>query len=322
MQLPDHVDPKHPVLSQEYAIFTPAIHSMVQTLGDWIDQKQPGGYVWGPSRFGKSRGVKWFLGGLLEERFDRALPLYVYNRPPSNLPTESGFWRGWLRSINHAFADTRRSSDILRSVFRQFLKTACVASNSNFVVLVIDEAQDMTIREWGWLHGLQNELDSDGFRLSVYSIASHQIGYQYDLLSRAHYAHYAARFMVAHWRFPGLMSADEVSFVLQGYDEASEWPAHSGRSYLAHFAPGDHLRGERLHQRAQMVWNTMVSMLPQRFRGPEAFPMQHLAWATEHVLHQLAAGMSWEDATSKKAWTRAFAQTQLSDHMRLISASS
>ena len=43
--LPSHLDPNHPVLLQEYAVFTPPVHAMAQTIGDWIDQRQPGGYM-------------------------------------------------------------------------------------------------------------------------------------------------------------------------------------------------------------------------------------------------------------------------------------
>ena len=58
LNLPAHVHPQHPVLRQEYGIFTPPIGEMADKLGDWIEQQQPGGYIYGPSRFGKSRGVK------------------------------------------------------------------------------------------------------------------------------------------------------------------------------------------------------------------------------------------------------------------------
>ena len=36
-------------------------YAMAQKIGDWIDQRQPGGYIHGPSRYGKSRGVKWHM---------------------------------------------------------------------------------------------------------------------------------------------------------------------------------------------------------------------------------------------------------------------
>ena len=79
--LPSHLDPHHPVLMQEYAVFTPPVHAMAQKIGDWIDQRQPGGYIHGPSRFGKSRGVKWHMKAVLEDRFGKRIPLHIWSRP-------------------------------------------------------------------------------------------------------------------------------------------------------------------------------------------------------------------------------------------------
>lgn len=315
------IDPNHPLISQEYAVYTRSIDEMALTIGNWVDQRQPGGYIHGPSRFGKSRGIKWFLREALADRFGEDSPLHLYIRPPGPSASESAFWRGLLRGLRHKLAETRKSADILREMTRQFLMTSCAAAGTNYVVLIIDEAQDMTVKEWGWLHGLQNDLDFEGFRLSVFSIASHQIAYQYDLLASAHFSHYAARFMVAHWRFPGLSCEAEVEFVLNGYDTDSEWPAGSGLSFLGYFAPAEYERGERLHHQAAVVWRVMKALLPPKYKLEACgFPMQHLAWATEEVIKQLGRGVSWDEATSPDAWLKSLHQTGLTDHMRLIAA--
>lgn len=316
-----HVDPNHPVLRQDYAVSTPPVEEMARTLGDWIDQRQPGGYIYGPSRFGKSRGVRWLLQRNLEERFQGSLPLHIWVRPPGVQVTESAFWRGWLRAVNHRYAGKRRSADELRDVFKQFLLTGGASSFTNLIILLVDEAQDMSIREWGWLLGIQNELDYEGYRLSVFSVASHQMGYQYELMARADYAHIAARFMVAHWKFPGLCSEEEVAFVLHGYDTASEWPTSTGVSYLAHFAPAEFARGERLHDCARTIWRVLNALLPDQYRGEVTFPMQHLARAVEEVLRRLGRGDDWDETTSESVWLQLFAETHFSDHMRLIAAS-
>src|SRR4051794_1168204 len=79
-------------------------------------------------------------------------------------------------------------------------------------------------------------------------------GYTYELLGRADQAHVAARFMVAHWPFPGLCNPDEVEYVLMGYDDLSEWPEGSGTSFLAHFAPVAFAQGARLAPSRDTVW--------------------------------------------------------------------
>lgn len=272
LNLPPHVDAKHPVLLQEYAVFTPPVAEMAAKLGDWIEQQQPGGYIFGPSRFGKSRGVKWHLREILNERFAATLPLYIWVRPADSHASETGFWKSWLTAVNHRYQTGRRGATEWRTVFREFLISAALSAGATLVVLIVDEAQDMTVREWKWLLGLQNTLDWEGFRLSVFSIASHQMGYQYELMGHADHAHVAARFLVAHWPFPGLSSEAELAFVLQGYDTESEWPKGSGVSYLAHFAPAAFERGERLARSAAIFWRVHRGDAAGELSGPANVP--------------------------------------------------
>lgn len=318
--LPEHIDGRHPVLRQEYAVFTPAIDLMADVLGDWIDQKQPGGIIYGPSRFGKTKGMKWYLSELLSQRFGKAVPLHMWTRPPDSQNRESEFWRSLLIASGHRYALTKAHVGDRRRMLQELFVSTAKNCGNNFVVLLIDEAQTMTLREWTWLLGLQNALDWEGFRLSVFSVASHQLGYQYQLMARSDHAHVAARFMVSHWQFPGLSCQDEIEFVLQGYDDASEWPQGSGTSYLAYFAPDAFSRGDRLASNASKIWQVMNALLPEDYGGEPNFPMQHLARSVEKILMNLARGDDWEEVTSKEAWLAAFVETRFGDHMRLISA--
>ena len=319
-ELPPHLSPIHPVLQQEYAVFTPPVHAMAHKIGDWIDQRQPGGYIHGPSRFGKSRGVKWHMKSVLQDRFGKRIPLHIWTRAPDSHVSENDFWVSIGLAVGFRYAPTRATRGDRRRLLMEFLIATAWSCSSNFVALLIDEAQAMTFREWNWLLGLQNAMDWEGYRLSVFSIASHQMDYTYELLGLADRAHIAARCLVAHWPFPGISSADEIEFVLKGYDEASEWPAQSGVSYLAHFAPEAFARGARLAPCAGVLWRVLESLLPRNYKGDAQYPMQHIARAIEEILIDLARGKNWEVATSEVRWIDALAQTQFTDHMRLISA--
>lgn len=137
-----------------------------------------------------------------------------------------------------------------------------IANNAqrNYVVLVIDEAQDLTFREWKWLVGLQNDLDYEGYLLSVFSVGSHQLNYRHEYMAITGNAHLAARFMAAHARFHGLRSPEEIGYVLNGYDNDSEWPPGSGVPYLKYFAPGDFAAGRRLADCAERLWKALVEL--------------------------------------------------------------
>ena len=318
--LPAHVDPKHPVILQRYAVFTPPIHELAKKLGDWIDQRQPGGYIYGPARFGKSKGVKWHVRSILEDRFGKAIPLHMWSRPYGIRVTEPDFWQSIGVAFGVRYQHSRATRGERREQLKEFLIWSADRAGSNHVVMIVDEAHDMTYQEWKYLMSLQNALDMAEYRLSVFAIASHQMGHTYELLARADEAPVAARFMVAHWPFPGLRSADEIEYALNGYDMDSEWPPASGISYLGHFAPKAFSQGERLAHAKDTVWRVLKASLPTHYKGDESFPMQHVALATEKLLFKAANGEAWESVVSEQSWLDAIAQTQFTDHMRLVSA--
>jgi len=72
--LPERIDLQHHILTRRYAVWTPPMDEMIGKIGDWIDMRIPGGYIFGPSRFGKTRCVRRYLCNVLTERFRRDIP--------------------------------------------------------------------------------------------------------------------------------------------------------------------------------------------------------------------------------------------------------
>lgn len=321
--LPAHIDPQHCIITNQYAIYTPPMHEMIQQIGDWIDQQRPGGYIHGASRLGKSRTIKWHLADVLEERFHVILPLVVWNRRPDTHTSETGFWHQLLMASKFEFVSPTKPPKKIESFFLCKQRFIAIAKNShrNYIILLIDEAQDLTLKEWKWLVGLQNQLDYEGFLLSIFSIGSHQLGYRHEYMASTGNAHIAARFMAANARFHGIRSAAEVQYVLNGYDVDSEWPSGSNISFLQHFSPENFKAGRQLSGSASVLWKALVELLPDSAKKYPEFPMQHIAKVIEAALLRLAKGEDWDDVTSYESWLEALAKVNFSDHMRIIATS-
>ncbi|MFP4889691.1 ATP-binding protein [Paraburkholderia sp. EG304] len=320
MTWPAHIDARHCVCTQQYAVYTHPMHEMINTLGDWIDQRFPGGYIYGASRLGKSRCVQWHLVAVLEERFDSILPLVVWNRRADSQRSEAQFWNSILMSSGFEFHDPEhlpKTSKVFNQCKNRFISIA-ENSGGNYAILLIDEAQKMTLKEWEWLVGMQNQLDYEHYVFSVFSIGSHQLGYVYDYLAETGNAHISARFMAASARFHGLRNCEELVFALNGYDEDSEWPAGSQVSYLKYFAPGAFNNGRRLVKSAPLLWDALLELAPPDAKKHREFPMQHVARTVEGMLRQLANGADWDDVTSYKNLLKELAKTNFSNHMRII----
>lgn len=316
--IPAHVSRKHPLATGSYAIYTPAIAAFVEVMGDWLDSRITGAYVYGASRFGKTKAIKYFLRQLLEERFGGPVPLNVWQRPFA-FKSPSEFYGSILVALQYPVSQARQSAVRRLSLLAERLIASADSCASSEVFLIVDEAQGLTTQEWLWLLALQNNLDADGYSLCVFSIASHQLAYQFDLLSRTGNPHVAARFLVDQWRFPGVEGQDELAFILDGYDEDSEWPSGSGCSYLHHFAPQHFESGRRLADSAESLWKSLEALLPEDYRSPVSFPMKHIALAVEDTMFKIAGGADWDEVTSEAAWIKALGKQRLSDHLRAIS---
>lgn len=316
-KLPDHVSREHPIVTGRYAIFTPAIAACADKLGGWLDNKISGAYIYGPSRFGKTRAVQFFLKNLLEERLGSSLPLHVWIRPIT-FASAGEFYKSLLESVSHAYRKGRLSPTDRLIMLREFFLASADNCGTTTVVLIIDEAQGMTTKEWLWLLSLQNLMDQAGYVLSVFSIATHQMAYEFDLLARTGNPHVAARFLVDQWKFPGVESEEELGFILDGYDEQSRWPVEGGVSYLEHFAPIDFSQRKRLSNVSTSMWRALVALLPSDHEGAISFPMKHVALAVEDVLFHLGFGADWDEVTSEKAWVDFLTTHRLADHMRAI----
>lgn len=319
--LPAHIDPAHCIVTGQYAVYTPPMHEMIQQIGDWIDQQTPGGYIAGASRLGKTKTVQWHLTDVLEERFHSSLPLVVWSHRPDSHKSESFFWHQLLAASHFEFLNPVRAPKKAEGIYLLQQRLISIANHArrNYVILLIDEAQDITYQEWKWLVGLQNQLDYEGCRLSVFSVGSHQLDYKHEYMASTGNAHVAARFMSAYFRFHGLRAENELEYVLNAYDVDSEWPLGSGLSFLQYFAPGPYSSGRRLANIAPLLWKALAELSPSRTRKYREFPMQHVAKVIEAALLQLANGDDWEDVTSYENWLDALAKVNFSDHMRIIS---
>jgi len=258
------------------------------------------------------------LKKLLEERFGGPVPLHVWSRPyEQKSPAE--LYMGILDGFHHAYGGNRAGANNRLDILTEYFIASSDTCDTNSVYFIVDEAQGMTTAEWGWLLGLQNRLDDEGYSLSVFSVASHQMAYEFDLLARTGNPHVGARFLVDHWTFPGIQDVEELRFVLMGYDEDSKWPAKDGVSYLEYFAPNHFKLGRRLAASAPVLWECLVALLPEGKDIQWNFPMKHVARSIEDVLVELGFGADWETATSAENWVRILTKHRLADHMRAIS---
>lgn len=313
--VPDHIDPKHPVVRQDYGLFTPAIEEMADTICVWFDNRVEGATVYGPSRFGKTHALTYWLRTLLAERMGGPVPMVIWSHQDTSSSSSGVLYGRLLAAAGQGQFGQRRGSSVLHSLMERFVQIACLSSD-RYLILVIDEAHSMSEREWRWLVQLHATLKIEKVQMCIISVASFQFDERPRALAMTGSAHVSARFMLHEWPFRGMRNAEELKFVLQGYDQDSEWPEGSGISYTAGLAPRAFAEGFRMQNYSHQLWTALENLLPASYGGTKEFPMQSITVAARQVLLKVAAGSTWEKCVSFDAWRQAVADT---GHTRLMS---
>jgi hypothetical protein len=311
----------HPVVTRDYSLFTVAIHDMVERVGTWLDDQIDSATIFGPSRFGKSSAVDHWLHRLLSERHGGYVPMVIWSHTDTGSSQSVGrFYAHLLDASGHRLAMARRNPLERQGMLVERWIELAFQGGGRFLVLVIDEAQGMTQREWLWLVELHSLLEKQRIRLCVLSIASLQFFDEPVGMALVGGAHVAARFMLDAEPFHGVRNVAELAYVLQGYDEGSEWPPGSGLSFTAGLAPRAWAGGFRMADCAGELMQAMCDTLPERYAGPIDFPMKTVAQACRHVLLGIASGADVETVTSTAAWRDAVEDCGHRMLMALVSA--
>lgn len=102
----------HPLLTQDYALYTKPIDEMYQKIEHWIDCRITGAYIYGLSRTGKTRAVKEWFPALLKENYGDRIAVFrcIYER--QSQPSQLGFAMALARGIEHRFSKSVRARDL------------------------------------------------------------------------------------------------------------------------------------------------------------------------------------------------------------------
>lgn len=297
--VPAHIPRNHPVVTRDYSLFTASIAAMVDRIARWIDDQVDGATIFGPSRFGKSSAVNHWLQTLLSERYGGFVPMVVWSHSDSGATSPGQFHSHLLHACRHRLSRAARSPMDRQEMLVERLGQLAAQGGGRFVVLVIDEAQSMTQREWLWLVELHSRLELDRLRLCVFSVASLQVYDEPLAMAMTGGAHVSARFMLDSERFHGVRGVDELRYVLSGYDQESEWPKGSGASFTQGLAPKAWDEGFRMASMAEGLHAAMVNALPEKYDGPIEFPMRTVAMSARHALLRVAGGADASDVMSE-----------------------
>jgi hypothetical protein len=319
--VPAHLPRDHPLVTRDYSLYTPPIERMVDQLASWIDNQVEGATIYGPSRFGKSSAVDHWVQTLLSQRYRNTVPMVVWSHTDAGGANSVGrFYACLLHASKHPLAMAARSPLSRQHMLMERWHSLAVRGGGRFLVLIIDEAQGMTQREWLWLVELHSLLEKERLRVCVFAVASLQFFDEPIALAMIGGAHVAARFMLASERFHGIEGLDELACVMAGYDQATEWPPRSGISFTQGITPAAWAEGFRMEDQAGKLHEALIQGLPPNYPGPPELPMKTIVHCCRHLLLRIAGGADWRDVSSARSLQHIVAESGHGQLLALVTA--
>lgn len=212
---------KHPIESGNFLIPTPQIQELSQTIQWWLENRITGAVIYGKPRIGKTSAMMLIGETLLKGVYN--IPYFYMSAVQESKPSESSFYSNLLQAVNHPKPNNQNKAQKRIQLLDYFLVIAR-DSQQDRLVLMIDEAQNLTEYHYDWLISLYNELYFRDVQLITFLVGQEQLNLQKQTFLEMGMAQIVGRFMVDSQEFYGIRSKHEIKEVLKAFDSKIEFP--------------------------------------------------------------------------------------------------
>lgn len=293
----------HPVVTDKAKIPTPAIKEAFEVIKAAIVHYDPGVCFSADARFGKTYGIE-VLRQTLPQSFP-GLPTFWVAAKGHDRPSERSLYSDLLLDCHHGITDSGTAMARRLRLLNMWIATA-QASNSDRLLLFVDEAQNWNEDEFTHLRDLSNDLASREVRLIVLLFAHPSLLVIRTSLLGQKRTDLIGRFMLHPVAFRGVTSLIDLQEVAKCYDDPtiSEFPAGTGISYSQFFRPNSYRNGWRLEKEAKYCW-AAFSRVATKHGGNYQIGMQWVTGAIREVLYSYWRTEHGELADEGDLWERA-----------------
>ena len=254
----------HPIVIDQQLLITPTIEQLFNRLKKTIKFRKKGLCAYGPPGMGKTWAVTC-ISLMLEQAYPD-IPVFNTIALQHDTFTEKTLWVDILPRGRRTRGRTAKETfeDLVA-----LLSVAAQAKRSQVVILIVDEAQNWSAKEWRLVKGLTNKLaksDEHNVRLILVSLGQSQITTRIQELKEEpdDGEDLRLRFFEEPHAFTGFTSMSGLKFVLHQFDspQHSEFPEGSGICYSEFWAPLAFEAGWRLADEAGRMWLHLCEEVP------------------------------------------------------------
>jgi len=305
----------HPLIKGNVALPTPPVQELYRALIRVVLLRDAGCCITAPSGFGKSSALR-----LIRLQFSKDFPdLPVYKHSAFNHRVES------VRSFFKHFLETAQNSNTsgetydLRSRLSHTLVDNSQHSDLGLVLLLVDEAQEMLISDYGFLKDVYNALAEEDVRLIVVLMGeSPRFGTQITQLVSAGRADLVNRFTERKFSLRPLRAVNDMRAILREIDLAT-FPQRPALKWTEFFFPTAFQSGFRLENECERFTDALARIARPRNKDV-GYPAKQVFSAIRALVTDNAAYDSHDMKLPKLAWDEAVKWAKMEDALHLANA--
>jgi type II secretory pathway predicted ATPase ExeA len=269
----------HPILKQNGFIMpAPPLVEFIQEFSRLHQNGELSMIFYGKHRYGKSTARRYLLAALAARKRMVVLSASI-GRDIKQTDKRDRIWRDFLRGQN---PDEPVISNRPYDVVLKKVQVEADALGTDDIVVIIDEAQNLSLERLGDLKKFIDDLIDLGLSPFVLLIAQPEILQRPERLKRFHKEDLVDRFFTEVHRFRGLKPT-EIEDVLAFYDE-EQW---GGKTYTEYFVPDLWNEGWRLKSQAGQFRHEFAELNRSLSTGTDEIGMKYLVAAVRGFFNDI-----------------------------------
>lgn len=249
---------KHPIITQSAMFPTPAVKEMLGRVKSISRKARASVAYWADPLSGKTFCLR-FIGAFMRGEIP-GCGVVVFEATKDTHPAEGRLLEQLLAAAGYRLK-VERSLAGKRIQVNRVLRAA--AGSAGHLFLLIDEGQELSDQEFGWLKAVINGLSNDRIKVTSIIAGQSELCRRQEELRKNARSDLCERFMSELVEFKRVKSEEDLCTILEAADSKSEFPEGSKWTYTKLLLPRAFSSGFRLEKSAEMVWRSLKDILPR-----------------------------------------------------------
>ena len=202
--------------SIQYTIPTKSILDLQCKVEEWISMNDCGAIIYGESRVGKTRAIR-YISTHLREKYSLQLPIYTFNAT-DHVSTQKTFYASLLTAIGHEDPHKGTAVQMRQRLVNRIIVNA-LDTKYRRAILFIDEAYLLSDKEYMWLIDIYNELNLQDILFTVFLFGTKELKCQKTQYIASGKKQIVLRFMVNEFEFTGITNQKDAAICLSSIDK-------------------------------------------------------------------------------------------------------